>query len=109
MKNSSWVEKRKRVNKHQTRGGRWGPPKVHMVESRGRIHGVEVYELACHRLSDLEVILGGVDEGNVSRSEPVTCKKCRKKYGLDVDTKPVKRKVRVKQKKKKRLSVRSAG
>lgn len=47
-------------------------------------------------MSDLAFILGGVDAGNVPKKTPVTCKKCQKKFGIDLPQQaPRKRKIRI--------------
>lgn len=56
---------------------RSGTGKIHMAVWRDN---VKVYDLGCSRLSDLDLILGGVSAGNVDDKEPLTCQRCQKKF-----------------------------
>jgi hypothetical protein len=99
VSSESWIHKGQRVKKYKARDSRWGKGKVHMAVYVPRHRA---YGMGCRELSDLAFILGGVDAGNVPKNKPVTCKLCRKKFGLDVTPAAHrgKRKVIIRRKKK---------
>lgn len=93
MNSQSWIHRGQRVKKYKARDSRWGKGKVHMAVYVPRHRA---YGMGCRQLSDLAFILGGVDAGNVPKNTPVTCKLCRKKFGLDnPPAAPRRRKIRI--------------
>lgn len=93
MSSQSWIHRGQRVKKYKARDSRWGKGKVHLAVYVPRHRA---YGMGCVELSDLAFILGGVDAGNVPKKTPVTCKKCQKKFGIDLPQQaPRKRKIRI--------------